>query len=159
VLRISGLRSCSTMKFEQFKTGLRVTAGPCVVTEAEILQFARTYDPQWFHIDPEAAKCGRWGGLIASGWHTCAVAMRLANEAALIDSESWGSPGLDYVRWPAPVRPGDTLTFVGTVREVRRSASKPALGIVKWRWQLFNQNGAEVLDTTANSYFDSPLSI
>jgi acyl dehydratase len=133
-----------------------MTAGPYIVSESEILRFASAYDPQWFHIDPEAARCGRWSGLIASGWHTCAVGMRLAYEAALVDSESWGSPGLDYVKWPTPVRPGDALTFVGTVREVRRSASRPALGIVKWRWQLFNQNNAEVLDTVANSYFDSP---
>ncbi|QTO23433.1 MaoC family dehydratase [Burkholderia seminalis] len=146
------------MKFEQFEAGLSVTAGPYIVTASEILGFAGAYDPQWFHIDPEAAKCGRWGGLIASGWQTCAVAMRLAYEAALINSESWGSPGLDYVKWPAPVRPGDALTFVGTVQSARRSTSKPWLGIVKWRWQLFNQNGAEVLDTTVNSYFDSPIS-
>jgi acyl dehydratase len=144
------------MRFEQFEPGLSVTAGPLIVTEAEILKFASVYDPQWFHVDREAAKRGRWGGLIASGWHTCAVAMRLAYEAALVDSESWGSPGLDYVKWPAPVRPGDALTFAGAVLDVRRSTSRPSLGIVKWRWQLFNQNGAEVLDTTANSYFDSP---
>jgi acyl dehydratase len=97
------------MKFAEFKDGMVIKAGPVTVTEAEILEFARKYDPQWFHTDPQRAAEGRWGGLIASGWHTCAMAMRMAVDAALHDSESFGSPGLGEVRWRTPVRPGDTL--------------------------------------------------
>ena len=82
------------MKFAEFKDGMLIKAGPVIVTEAEILEFARKFDPQWFHTDPKRAAEGRWGGLIASGWHTCALAMRMAVDAALHDSESFGSPGL-----------------------------------------------------------------
>ena len=92
------------MKFAEFKEGMLIHAGPVTVTEAEMLHFARQYDPQWFHTDVERAAQGRWGGLIASGWHTCALAMRMAVDAALHDSESFGSPGLGEVRWRVPVR-------------------------------------------------------
>lgn len=143
------------MKFDEFNLHQVIEAGPYVVTEAEMLEFASRYDPQWFHADPGAARHGRWGGLIASGWHTCAIAMRLACEAALSDSGSWGSPGLDYLKWLKPVRPGDSLTFRATVIDVRTSGSAPSQGIVKWRWQLFNQNQTEVLDTVANSFFEA----
>lgn len=141
------------MKFDAFYPHQIIEAGPYEVTEAEILEFASRFDPQWFHADVQAAAHGRWGGLIASGWHTCAIAMRLACEAVLNGGQSWGSPGLDYVKWPHPVRPGDRLTFRATVIRARRSASQPILGIVKWRWQLANENGADVLDLVANSFF------
>ena len=93
------------MKFAQFHPGQVIEAGPYAVTEAEVLQFARAYVPQWFHTDPAAAAAGRFGGLIASGWHTCAIAMRLAADAALQGSESFASPGVAQVRWPHPVPP------------------------------------------------------
>ena len=143
------------MKFHEFSPHQVIKAGPYVVTEAEVLEFASRYDPQWFHTDLRTAGQGRWGGVIASGWHTFAIAMRLACDAALSDSGSWGSPGLDYLKWVKPVRPGDSLTFHATVIDVRRSRSTPSLGIVKWRWQLFNQNQTEVLDTVANSFFEA----
>jgi acyl dehydratase len=92
--------------------------------------------------------------LIASGWHTCAIAMRLVCDAALADSGSWGAPGLDYLKWPNPVRPGDALMLRATVLDVRISNSRVGLGIVKWRWQLFRQDGDEVLDLVTNSFFD-----
>ena len=141
------------MKFAEFHVGQRLQAGPHVVSEPEILQFARAWDPQWFHTEPEAAAGGHFGGLIASGWHTCAIAMRLAVQAALHDSESLASPGLQYVKWPAPVRPGDALTWQAEVLEARRSRGASALGILRWRWQLFNQQGTEVLDLEATSLF------
>ena len=141
------------MKFAEFHAGQRLQAGPHVVSEPEILQFARAWDPQWFHTEPEAAASGHFGGLIASGWHTCAIAMRLAVQAALHDSESLASPGLQYVKWPAPVRPGDALTWQAEVLEARRSRGASALGILRWRWQLFNQQGTEVLDLEATSLF------
>lgn len=144
------------MKFAEFHVGQRLQAGPLTVSEAEILQFAKAWDPQWFHTDPVAAAGGHFGGVIASGWHTCAIAMRLAVQAALHDSESLASPGLQYVKWPAPVRPGDALTWQAEVLEARRSRGASALGILRWRWQLFNQQGAEVLDLEATSLFKPP---
>src|SRR5690606_3102537 len=108
---------------------------------------------QWFHTEAAAAAEGIFGGLIASGWHTCAIAMRLVVQAALEGSESFASPGLRYVRWPNPVRPGDLLRLRAEVIEARRSERKPRLGSLRWRWRLFNQHGAEVLDTEVTSLF------
>jgi len=115
------------MKFADFAVGQVIEAGPYVVDEAEVLSFAKAYDPQWFHTDPEAAAKGRFGGLIASGWHTCGIAMRLAADAALHGSESFASPGLAYVKWLHPVRPGDALRLRATVIECRRSEKRPEL--------------------------------
>jgi acyl dehydratase len=142
------------MRFAEFHAGQVITAGPYEVTEHELLAFAGQYDPQWFHTDAEAAAQGRFGGLIASGWHTCGIAMRLVAQAALAGSESFASPGLDYVKWPHPVRPGDQLSLRATVVETRRSRSQPGLGILRWRWQLFSAQGREVLDLQATSLFD-----
>ena len=142
------------MRFAEFSAGLVIDAGPYYVTQAEVLQFANAYDPQWFHTDPEAAAQGRFGGLIASGWHTCGIAMRLLADKALKGSESFASPGLAYIKWPHPVRPGDNLTVRATVLETRVARSQPGLGILRWRWQLFNAQGTEVLDLEATSLFD-----
>ena len=142
------------MKFADFRVGQRIAAGPYTVTQAEVLAFATAYDPQWFHTDPVAAETGRFGGLIASGWHTCGIAMRLAADAALQGSESFASPGLAYVKWLHPVRPGDQLSLRASVLETRRSASQPHMGILRWRWQLFNQIDREVLDLEATSLFE-----
>jgi acyl dehydratase len=142
------------MKFADFHAGQVIEAGPYALTEGEVLAFARQYDPQWFHTDPQAAAQGRFAGLIASGWHTCAIGMRLMTDAVLQGSESFASPGLGYVKWLHPVRPGDALTVRATVLEVRCAASKPTLGIVRWRWRMHNQAGVEVLDLEATSLFD-----
>ena len=142
------------MKFAEFRAGQVLDAGPTVVDEASIVDFARRWDPQWFHVDPVAAARGRFDGLIASGWQTCGIAMRLAVDHFLAGGESFASPGLAYVKWPAPVRPGDSLTLRADVIEVRTAASKPTLGIIRWRWRLVNQSGAEVLDLEATSLFD-----
>ncbi|MDN6882693.1 MaoC family dehydratase [Variovorax sp. CAN2819] len=141
------------MKFADFHAGQVIEAGPYVLTEAELLQFARAYDPQWFHTDAQAAADSPFGGLIASGWHTCSIAMRLVVEAALAGSESFASPGLEHVRWPNPVRPGDALRLVADVIEVRRSEKRPTLGILRWRWRLFNQRELMVLDAEVTSLF------
>ena len=124
------------------------------ISASEIVAFARDYDPQWFHTDVERAKKGRWNGLIASGWQTCGIAMRLVVEGALRGSESFGSPGLDYLKWLAPVRPGDAICVVCEVMEARRSERQPTLGIVRWRWRVVNQDDADVLDLVATSLFD-----
>jgi acyl dehydratase len=144
------------MKFADFHVDQVITAGPYRVGEAEIIAFAKLYDPQWFHTDAQASATGFHHGLIASGWHTCGIAMRLAVESALAGSESYASPGLAYVKWLLPVRPGDELTLKATVLEVRRARGKPRLGILRWRWQLHNGTNAGVLDLEATSLFDLP---
>ncbi len=144
------------MKFAQFHAGQILEAGPRAITADEILAFAREWDPQWFHADPDAARASRFGGLIASGWQTCGIAMRLAVDHFLAGSESFASPGLAYVKWPHPVRPGDRLSLRATVLEARRSSARAELGILRWRWQLMNQDGTEVLDLEATSLFDLP---
>ncbi|MDN4592146.1 acyl dehydratase [Xenophilus aerolatus] len=142
------------MKFEEFYQGQVISAGPYQVDADEVIRFAGEYDPQWFHVDPQAASAGPFGGLIASGWHTCAISMRLVADAALKGSESFASPGIEQIRWPHPVRPGDELYLRATVIEVRRSRSRPELGILRWRWQLLNTDQLQVLDLTATSMFD-----
>ena len=142
------------MKFAEFTQGLVIEAGPYHLTEDEVLKFAKAWDQQWFHTDAEAAAKGRFGGLIASGWQTCGIAMRLMTDKALHGSESFASPGLAYVKWLHPVRPGDDLSVRGTVLETRVSSKQPGLGILRWRWQLFNAAGVEVLDLEATSLFD-----
>jgi acyl dehydratase len=142
------------VKFAEFHVGQVIEAGPHVLTQDELLRFARDWDPQWFHTDPAAAEAGPFQGLIASGWQTCGIAMRLIADAVLAGSESYASPGLAYVKWPHPVRPGDALSVRATVLQVRRSSSQPHLGLLRWRWQLFNQAGREVLDLEATSLFD-----
>ena len=142
------------MKFDEFHPGQTLRYGPARVSEAEILAFAREYDPQWFHVDPERAGASRWNGVIASGWQTCAIAMRLMAEGALAGSESFGSPGLEYLKWLAPVRSGDALTVHADVLDVRRSERQPTLGILRWRWRLVNQDDVGVLDLVVTSLFD-----
>lgn len=142
------------MKFAQFHAGQIIEAGPQAVSEEEIVRFATAYDPQWFHTEPEAARQSRFGGLIASGWHTCGIAMRLVADAVLHDSESFASPGIGYIKWPHPVRPGDRLTLRATVLEARRSRGNSGLGVLRWRWQLYNADAREVLDLETTSLFD-----
>jgi acyl dehydratase len=142
------------MTFDEFREGQMLAYGPASVSEAQIVAYAREYDPQWFHVDVERARTGRWQGLIASGWQTCGIAMRLAVEGALRDSESFGSPGLEYLKWLAPVRPGDALMLHAEVLSVRRSERQQALGILRWRWRLLNQHEAAVLELVATSLFD-----
>ena len=142
------------MKFAEFKEGMVIKHGPVRVTEEELLEFAERYDPQWFHIDPERAGQGRWGGLIASGWHTCAIAMRMAVDAFLHDSDTFGSPGLGHVRWRVPVRPGDDLMLHAKVDGKRRSSSREDLGIVTWTWSIINQNGEAALELETTTLFD-----
>jgi len=143
------------MKFSEFHPGQTFVLGPASLTEADILAYARQYDPQWFHADPVRAAASRWNGLIASGWQTCGVAMRLVVDALLADSDSFASPGLEYLKWLAPVRAGDALMLHADVLDVRRSARQPTLGILKWRWRLVNQDGADVLELVATSLFDT----
>ena len=142
------------MRFAELTTGRVLHLGPVSLTEEEILAYARAYDPQWFHTDPVRAAGGPWQGLIASGWHTCAVAMRLVVTQVLADSESFGSPGLAYLKWENPVRVDDALRVTVEVLEQRIAKSKPTLGILRWRWRVANQRDEPVLDLEATSLFD-----
>ena len=141
------------MKFAELTPGRRIALGPVKPDVEEVIGFAQAYDPQWFHTDLERAGKGPWDGLIASGWHTCGMAMRMVCEAILNDSESYASPGLNYLRWPNPVRPDDELALEVIVHESRVSESKPWLGIVRWQWVMRNQAGQEVLDLEAVNLF------
>jgi acyl dehydratase len=141
------------MRFSEFYPGQLIEAGPYALSEDEIVKFAEAYDPQWFHTDAQAATAGPFEGLIASGWQTCGIAMRLVVDGVLKDSESFASPGLKYLKWLQPVRPGDELSIRLTVLEARRSSSRPGLGILDWRWQLRNQMAIEVLELEVTSLF------
>ena len=131
--------------FEDYPPGAVFEGGPVIVSEAEILDFARRYDPQAMHTDPAAAARSHFGGLIASGWHTAALMMRLFATHFLSPVSSLASPGIDELRWLQPVRPGDALRLRVTVVEARRSRSKPDQGIVRSRAELSNQNGEVVM--------------
>ena len=131
--------------WEDFKLGERAEMGRHTFSEDEIVAFARQFDPQPFHLDPEAARATAFGGLIASGWHTCAVGMRLMVEQYIGRTASLGSPGIEDIRWLQPVRPGDTLTYSRTVTATRASTSRAGVGLVKHRWEAVNQAGETVL--------------
>jgi acyl dehydratase len=139
--------------FEDFEPGQVYELGSRTVTEAEILEFARQFDPQPFHLDPEAAKESVFGGLIASGWHTGAIWMRLYVDAMLGGAASRGSPGVEELRWLEPVRPGDTLTGSLTVLDVTPSATRSDRGSVRIRGELTNQDGVTVLRMTSRGHF------
>jgi acyl dehydratase len=131
--------------WEDFRIGDSTEMGRHRFTEDEILAFGRQFDPQPFHADPAAAGKTVFGGLIASGWHTCAVGMRLMVESYLSKTASLGSPGIDSIRWLKPVRPGDTLSYRRTVIESRASTTRKGVGLVKHRWEAVNQHGELVL--------------
>ncbi len=134
------------MKYwEDFAVGERAELGRHTFTEEEIVAFGRQYDPQAFHIDPAKAKDTPFGGLIASGWQTCAIGMRLMVEGYIRNTVSLGSPGIDSIRWLKPVRPGDTVTYSRIVTESRASMSRKGVGLVKHRWEAVNQHGEMVL--------------
>lgn len=131
--------------FEDFAVGDSRTLGSHTFTESEIIEFATEYDPQRFHVDPKAAAESIYGGLIASGWHTGSVCMRLLVEDLLADVASMGARGVDEFRWHRPVRPGDTLTAHGEVVDMRASESDPRRGYVDYKCTMENQDGDVVL--------------
>lgn len=133
--------------FEDFHPGDVTEFGDQEMTEAEILAFARRYDPQIFHTDPEAAQATIYGGVIASGWHTASVMMRLLVENFIPPNASLGSPGVDELRWLRPVRPGDRLRVRVTVQEAVGSRSRPDRGVVRSFTEVLNQHGEAVMTT------------
>ncbi len=127
------------MRFAELIPGVVVRTPPRLVTTKEMLDFASRYDPQWFHTDVQRANAGRWKGLIASGWHTCAIAKELMVKNVLTGSESFGSSGSDAIKWLHPVRPDDTVALRF---EVLRSSKSPSgrTGILSSKSELWNQN-------------------
>jgi acyl dehydratase len=138
--------------FEDYQPGLVLEFGAAGVDGAEIIEFARRYDPQPFHTDPEAAARSAYGGLIASGWHTGSLMMRLLVEHYLSPVSSLGSPGLDELRWLAPVRPGDTLSLRVTVLDARRSRSRPDRGLMRSQIEVLNQRREVVMSMKALNF-------
>ncbi|HYN62279.1 MAG TPA: MaoC family dehydratase [Rubrivivax sp.] len=136
-----------TIRFywEDFAVGSTREFGAMAVTREATLAFARDFDPQPFHLDDEAAAASLFGRLAASGWHSCAMAMRLMCDDYLLESSSLGSPGIDNLRWLKPVYPGDTLRMRLTVLESRSMKSRPGVGLVRTQWQMFNQHDEAVL--------------
>ena len=141
------------LHFEDFEIGKVETYGDTLVTEADILGFAGQFDPLPIHIDREAAAKSSFGGLIASGAHSCAIMMRLMCDGYILRSASLGSPGVDEVRYILPVRPGDRLHLRYEVVSTRRSQSRPEMGAVGGRHQLINQNGDVVLEMRGNGMY------
>ncbi|MFL5703122.1 MAG: MaoC family dehydratase [Ktedonobacteraceae bacterium] len=139
--------------FEDFQVGDIFDLGSTTVTEEEIISFARQFDPQPFHTDPVLARDSIFGGLVASGWHTTAMFMRLFFDGLLHETASIASPGVDDVRWLKPVRPGDVLRARFTVIESTPSKSKASLGIVRSKCEVFNQADELVMSLAGVHFF------
>jgi len=139
--------------FEDFKPGDVIELGSRTISKESILAFAREFDPQPFHTDEEAAKRSIYGGLLASGWHTGSLLMRILNDGLLKDTASLGSPGVDELRWLKPVRPGDVLSARMTVLESIPSRSKPDRGLIRSLMELRNQHGEVVVSVRGLSLF------
>ena len=133
--------SGSSWYFEDFFVGQEIALGTRSVSEEEIIAFATQFDPQPFHVNHEAAEASTFGGVIASGWHTCSMMMRMVVDGLMAASSSMGSPGVDKVRWILPVRANDTLTVSYLTTAVKASASRPDRGVVWSKWQAINQHG------------------
>lgn len=143
-----------TLYFEDFQVGQSHQFGSRTITREEIIAFARQFDPQPFHLDDEAARKSIFGGLVASGWHTTALCMRMiVDDAQSRGGGSLGSPGAEEIRWLKPVRPGDTLSVRSEVVATIPSRSKPDRGLVKTRYSLRNQHGDETMRMIAMGFF------
>ena len=139
--------------FEDFPVGKVFAHQGPTLTEQDIIEYASQYDPQPFHIDKAAAEKSIYGGLIASGWHTMSVTMRMVCDCYLLNAASMGSPGVDEVRWRHPVRPGDTLSLRVNVTEARVSRSKPDRGVVRYDTEVLNQDDVVVMTFNAMGMF------
>ncbi|MDO5624494.1 MAG: MaoC family dehydratase [Pseudomonadota bacterium] len=131
--------------WEDLPVGTRLEIGRVTVDHDEVIDFARKYDPQPFHLSDEAAAKSMFGKLSASGWHTCAMAMGVMVRGFLHESSSLGSPGLEQIKWLKPVYPGDTLTLFQRIADARPMNSRPDVGLTRTLWEMFNQHGEQVL--------------
>ena len=138
--------------FEDFQVGASFDLGQISINEEEMIAFARQYDPQPFHTSPDLAAQSPFGGLIASGLQTISLCMRLFVTGILNNAISMASPGVDQIRWPAPVRPDDLLSATVTVIEVKASRSRPEMGIVRFQWEMLNQRGEQVLTLQSTQF-------
>ena len=139
--------------FEDYVPGAVHEFGAIAVDENDVIEFATRFDPQSFHIDPIAARDSHFGGLIASGWHTCSMVMRAMVDEYLSTVASIGSPGVDEIRWLMPVRPGDTLSVRIEILDARPSQSKPDRGLVHSSIETLNQNGDIVMRMKTIGFF------
>jgi acyl dehydratase len=139
--------------WEDLQPGTTRDLGAVTLTAEEIKDFAEQFDPQPFHIDEAAGRRSIFGNLCASGWHTCALAMRLTVENFLHESSSMGSPGVENVRWLKPVYPGDTLRLQHTIIESRPLRTRADSGLVRAMWEMFNQNGEKVMQMEGYGMF------
>jgi len=142
-----------TWAYEDFVEGASLDLGTKLVTAEEIVEFASEFDPQPMHLDEAAGKASILGGLSASGWHTCAMFMRMLCDSILLDSTSQGAPGIDFVKWKQPVIAGDTLRGRTTVLAKRTSKSRPHVGFVTMRTELVNQRGESVFELENTGMF------
>jgi acyl dehydratase len=142
-----------TIWWEDLQAGTVRELGTVTPSAEEIKRFAQQFDPQPFHLDEEAGRESIFGGLCASGWHTCAMAMRLTVDHMLRESSSMGSPGLENLRWLKPVYPADTLSLRHTILESRPMRRRRDVGLVRSRWEMFNQNGDKVLEMEGYGMF------
>ena len=139
--------------WEDFVPDVRELMGEVTVDLEEVVAFAKRYDPQPFHVDVQEAEKSIYGGIIASGWYTCSMVMRLMCDSYLVNSSSLGSPGIEEVKWLSPVYPGNVLSAFRTVVETRASASKPDRGIVKTFWEVENEKGQLVMSMIGINFF------
>ena len=139
--------------FEDFAVGDEYELGSRSLTQDQIIAFAREYDPQPFHVDPEAARSGPFGTLIASGWQTVGIFMSLLVDSLINDTVSLGSPGIEGIKWLKPVKPGDRLTGRVRIYESTPSKSRGDRGILKTEGQLTNQDGELVMTIRAVNFF------
>ena len=138
------------LHWEDFKPGAVAIYGPRLVTREEIVAFAAEFDPQPMHLDEAAASATLLGGLGASGWQICCLLMRMITDGFLLDSTSMGAPGIDEVRWLKPLRPGTQIRVRATVLDTRASNSRPAMGFVKFQYEVLDDQDA-VLTTMVSS--------
>jgi acyl dehydratase len=141
------------LHFEDFEPGRTAEYGPRVVTREEIIAFAAQYDPQPMHLDEAAGQRSLLGGLGASGWHGCGIMMRMICDGFMLDSASMGAGAVEEVKWLHPIRPGDSLTLRYTVLDARASRSRPEMGIVRIRYEMFNAHGACVMTMVTPAMF------
>jgi acyl dehydratase len=141
------------LHWEDFIPGSVFESGPRLVTREEIVAFAAEFDPQPMHLDEEAGRASMLGGLSASGWHSCCLLMRMISDGFVGESNFLGAPGVEEVRWLAPLRPGEQLTARATVLETRASKSRPDIGFVKFQFELINAAGVQLLALTVSPMF------
>jgi acyl dehydratase len=133
------------LHWEDFSPGQVTDCGSRLVTRAEIVAFAAEYDPQPMHLDEQAASATSLGGLVASGWHSCCILMRMLTDSFLAEATFMGAPGVEEVKWLAPLRPGERIKARATVLETRASRSRPDLGFVKFRFELFDASNKPLM--------------